>query len=119
MIGDIMQNILDKAVEYGRNFISYGKTASYIPELSKVDPNQLGATIVTLQGEIYSSGDCGSTFSMQSVSKPVALMLAIADRGEDFVFKRVGMEPTGDAFNSIIRLETIKPSKPHWFIYTG
>lgn len=107
-----MQKILDKAIEYGKSFVSYGKPASYIPELSKVNPNFLGAAIYTLEGESFLSGDYDTSFTMQSVSKPVALMLAMQDRGEDFVFSRVGMEPTGDAFNSIIKLETIKPSKP-------
>ncbi|QOR35449.1 glutaminase A [Clostridium sp. 'deep sea'] len=107
-----MQKILDDAIQFGKHFISSGKPAIYIPELSKVNANQLGAVIVTLDGNVYCSGDYTSTFSMQSVSKPVALMLAIKDRGEDFVFNKVGMEPTGDAFNSIIKLETIKPSKP-------
>jgi len=56
--------------------------------------------------------DYSSGFTVQSISKVVALMLAIMDRGEEYVFTKVGMEATGDAFNSIIKLETAKPSKP-------
>jgi len=108
----MMQDIIDSAIFYGRAFLHEGKTASYIPELGKVDPNQLGITVVKLNGEIFSSGDYASGFTIQSISKVVSLMLAIMDNGEDYVFSKVGMEPTGDAFNSIIKLETVRTSKP-------
>ncbi len=107
-----MQAILDKAVEYGRSYVRHGKVATYIPELGKVNPQQLGVSIVTLSGEEWHAGDHDRQFTIQSISKTVALMLAVMDRGFDYVFGKVGMEPTGDAFNSIIRLETIRPSKP-------
>ena len=107
-----MFEILDNAIKYGLPFVDKGKTASYIPELSKVDPNQLGVSILLSDGSSFNSGDYDKKFTMQSISKTVALMLALIDRGEDYVFDRVGMEPTGDAFNSIIKLETIHPSRP-------
>jgi predicted TIM-barrel fold metal-dependent hydrolase len=68
--------------------------------------------VVTGDGRISSAGDFASVFTVQSISKVVSLMLAIIDRGEEYVFSKVGMEATGDAFNSIIKLETAKPSKP-------
>jgi len=107
-----MQELIDKAVAYGRLFIHEGKTAAYIPELSKVKPDQLGISIVQADGTAISSGEYDSAFTVQSISKVVTLMLAIIDRGEEYVFSKVGMEATGDAFNSIIKLETAKPSKP-------
>jgi glutaminase len=107
-----MQDLIDKAVSYGKAFIHEGRTASYIPELSKADPNQLGISVVLADGRVLNSGDYSSSFTVQSISKVVALMLAVSDRGEEYVFTRVGMEATGDAFNSIIKLETAKPSKP-------
>lgn len=107
-----MQDLIDKAVSYGRKFTCEGRTASYIPELSKADPNQLGLSIAMADGTLISSGDYSSKFTVQSISKVVALMLAIIDRGEDYVFSKVGMEATGDAFNSIIKLETANPRKP-------
>lgn len=107
-----MRDLIDEAVSYGRSFTCQGRTASYIPELSKADPNQLGISVVLGDGRILSSGDYSSEFTVQSISKIVALMLAIIDRGEEYVFSKVGMEATGDAFNSIIKLETTKPGKP-------
>lgn len=107
-----MQDLIDKAVSYGKAFIHEGRTASYIPELSKVSPDQLGIAVTLADGTMLNSGDYSSSFTVQSISKVVALMLAINDRGEEYVFTKVGMEATGDAFNSIIKLETAKPSKP-------
>lgn len=107
-----MQNLLDNAINFGLPFAYEGKPATYIPELSKVDPSQLGVAIVNMEGEMFCSGDCKVNFTMQSTSKVAALMLAIMDRGEQLVFSKVGMEPTGDPFNSIIKLETMKTAKP-------
>jgi len=107
-----MQSILDAAVKIGLPYTKDGKTASYIPELSKVDPGQLGVAVVSLNGERWCSGDWNKNFTMQSISKVAALMLAVMDNGEQYVFSKVGMEPTGDPFNSIIKLETMKTAKP-------
>lgn len=107
-----MQDLIDKAVSYGRAFIHEGRTASYIPELSKADPNQLGISVTLGDGKVINSGEFDALFTVQSISKVVTLMLAVIDRGEEYVFSKVGMEATGDAFNSIIKLETAKPSKP-------
>jgi glutaminase len=65
-----------------------------------------------MDGQRWSSGDFDKPFTMQSISKVPALMLAIMDNGEQKVFNKVGMEPTGDPFNSIIKLEIMKSSKP-------
>lgn len=107
-----MREILEKAIKYGLNFVNSGKPASYIPELSKVDAHQLGISILQSDGNIVNRGDYNKKFTIQSISKTVSLMLALMDKGQEYVFDRVGMEPTGDAFNSIIRLETSHPSKP-------
>jgi glutaminase len=107
-----MRETLDYAIKYGLTFLDKGKAASYIPELSQIDPKQLGVSILFNDGSSLNSGDYNKKFTIQSISKTVALMLALMDRGQDYVFGRVGMEPTGDAFNSIIKLETSKPSRP-------
>lgn len=107
-----MKNILEDAVKYGSSFVKDGKVASYIPELSNAKPDKLGAAICMKDGTIISIGDYNNKFTIQSISKTVALMFALMDRGQDYVFQKVGMEPTGDAFNSIIKLETVQPSKP-------
>ncbi len=107
-----MQSLLDDAIKYGSKYTVQGKSASYIPELSKVNPKQLGVVTVNIDGECWYSGDYQSNFTIQSISKVATLILAIMDRGEEYVFSKVGMEPTGDRFNSIIKLETMRTAKP-------
>ncbi|HEY5575361.1 MAG TPA: glutaminase, partial [Clostridiaceae bacterium] len=72
-----MCEILDSAIKYGLAFVNKGKPASYIPELSKVDPHLLGISILQSDGSILSSGDYDKKFTIQSISKTVALMLAL------------------------------------------
>jgi glutaminase len=107
-----MQKLLEDAVKFALPFAEEGQPASYIPELSKASPHQLGVAVIDFSGERWCFGDWQSSFTMQSISKVVALMLAIMDRGEQYVFSKVGMEPTGDPFNSIIKLEAMKTAKP-------
>jgi glutaminase len=78
-----------------------GKLADYIPELSKADPSWFGVCLVTMDGAVYATGDVGQQFTIQSISKPFVYATALADRGLAFVSKKVGVEPSGDAFNSI------------------
>ena len=78
-----------------------GQLASYIPELTKADPNWFGICLVTLDGVAYSVGDTEQTFTIQSISKPFVFATALADRGQQVVARKVGVEPSGDAFNSI------------------
>ncbi|MEG2144465.1 MAG: glutaminase A [Oscillospiraceae bacterium] len=108
------QKELDAALNYARSFLYQGNVATYIPELSKASPNALGACIALPTGEFFCGGDCEKKFTMQSISKLISLILALQTSGYDKVFKKVGMEPTGDPFNSIIKLETktAKPSNP-------
>lgn len=82
-----------------------GQLAGYIPELAKVNPKLFSASIVSVTGETFSVGDSGQTFSLQSTSKPIVYSLALRELGADFVHTKVGVEPTGEAFNSIIELE--------------
>jgi len=82
-----------------------GRLANYIPELAKANPDWFGICIVTADGQIYSVGDYEQLFTIQSISKAFVYGLALEEHGRDYVLKRVGVEPTGDAFNSIIQLE--------------
>ncbi|MBY5551846.1 glutaminase [Rhizobium leguminosarum] len=84
--------------------IGEGKVADYIPELAKVDPKQFGMAIVTVDGNVYRVGDADIAFSIQSISKVFMLTLALGKVGEG-LWKRVGREPSGSAFNSIVQLE--------------
>lgn len=78
-----------------------GELASYIPELTKADPGWFGICLVTMDGVAYSVGDAEQLFTIQSISKPFIYGAALADRGLDFAAGKVGVEPSGDAFNSI------------------
>ena len=78
-----------------------GSVANYIPELSKADPAHFGAAIATIDGHIYEVGDALFPFTIQSVSKAFVFGLALDLLGEDRVTSSVGVEPSGEAFNSI------------------
>ncbi|MBK8007095.1 MAG: glutaminase [Rhizobiales bacterium] len=95
-----------------------GKVASYIPELAKVDPKKFGIVIVSNDGEITSAGDSDVPFSIQSISKVFTLTLALGKIG-DRLWQRVGREPSGSAFNSIVQLEYEKGKPRNPFINSG
>ena len=78
-----------------------GRVADYIPELSKADPDWFGISIATTDGRVYTVGDTEQPFTIQSISKPLVYGLALEDQGRDAVLAKIGVEPTGDAFNSI------------------
>jgi glutaminase len=87
--------------------IGTGKVADYIPALARVDPARFGMVIVQGNGEMITLGDSHEPFSIQSISKVFTLSMALRHYGED-VWNRVGREPTGSAFNSIVQLENEK-----------
>ena len=78
-----------------------GALADYIPELANADPNKLALALSTVDGVIYSSGDVDVEFTIQSMSKPFAYALALTEHGLDAVLSKVGVEPSGEAFNQI------------------
>jgi glutaminase len=79
-----------------------GHVATYIPELSRVDPDLFGIAIAIVDGHVYEVGDSRHPFTIQSVSKPFVYGLALQDHGQDTLLRRVGVEPTGDPFNAIV-----------------
>jgi glutaminase len=81
--------------------LNQGAVADYIPELSKADPAWFGISIVTLDGQEYAVGDTDVPFTIQSISKPFVYGQALEDNGEESVLSKVGVEPSGDAFNAI------------------
>ncbi|HLO86899.1 MAG TPA: glutaminase A [Nostocaceae cyanobacterium] len=85
-----------------------GAVANYIPELAKVNPDLFSICIATVDGQIYQFGDYQQLFTIQSMSKVFVYGLALEDHGRDYVLTRVGVEPTGDAFNAIILDEKSK-----------
>jgi glutaminase len=78
-----------------------GDVATYIPELAKADPDWFGISLVTANGSVYEIGDTRQEFTIQSISKPFVYGLALEDNGREATLEKVGVEPTGDAFNSI------------------
>jgi glutaminase A len=78
-----------------------GQVATYIPELAKADPGLFGIALAFADGEIYQVGDALHPFTIQSISKPLVYGLALEDHGVAHVLSKVGVEPTGEAFNSI------------------
>ena len=90
-----------------------GEVANYIPELTHADPAWLGIAIVTVDGHVYQVGDSRQNFTIQSISKAITYGLALEDRGLEHVVSKVGVEPSGEAFNSIsLESETGRPLNP-------
>ena len=90
-----------------------GDLPSYIPELAKADPDWFGICLVTMDGAAYCVGDSEQRFTIQSISKPFVYGTALADRGLEFMASKVGVEPSGDAFNSIsLNPQTGAPINP-------
>ncbi len=92
---------------------SSGEVADYIPELARANPAGFGICIATRDGIVYEVGDTQQPFTIQSASKPLTYGLALADGGEDAVLRRIGVEPSGDAFNAIsLQPQTGAPLNP-------
>jgi glutaminase len=99
-----LQAVVDEIVAKMSPRLGEGKVADYIPELARVDPKQFGIAITTVDGQTYMAGDATIPFSIQSISKVFMLTLALGKMGEG-AWKRVGREPSGSSFNSIVQLE--------------
>jgi len=99
-----VQALLEELYESYRG-VSEGRVAHYIPELARSRPEAFAIVAITSDGRCFQVGDASQQFTMQSTSKPVVYGLALQDRGRDEVLRRVGVEPTGDAFNCIIKLD--------------
>jgi glutaminase len=107
-VPEYLQDVLDQC--WGGDT---GHVADYIPELAAADPDRLAAAVATLDGPVHTAGDADVRFTIQSVSKPFAYALALRDRGLDDVLVRVGVEPSGDAFNEVsLEPETGRPRNP-------
>lgn len=97
-----MEKILKEILNNCSQYIEHGKLASYIPELAKVNKNDFGICVITNDGKINVAGDYNKKFTMQSVIKPLILLIALTDNNTNTARKLVGVESTGkpfDAFN--------------------
>ncbi|MFA5885348.1 MAG: glutaminase A [Acidimicrobiia bacterium] len=107
-----VQQYLDRLYWTHRS-VTDGDVATYIPELGKADPDWFAIAIATVDGEVYVTGDAELPFTIQSISKPFVYGMALEDCGVDTVLERVGVEPTGDPFNSIaVDEESNRPFNP-------
>lgn len=100
-----IRTALHRAMEIGRAEIPHGAVADYIPELGKARKDALGICLALPDGSVCREGDAGIRFTIQSISKVISLCKALEVRGEEEVFRHVGMEPSGEAFNSIVELD--------------
>ena len=109
-MAQLVQRYLDDIVAEYRG-VDDGVLASYIPELTQVDPARFGLTVSASDGYVYESGDARTDFTIQSISKPFTYALALDSVGQEAVDAKIGVEPSGDAFNEISVDETTKVPK--------
>ena len=112
------QKILENIYQAIQPYAKEGKQADYIPELAKVNPDQFGMCLHTIYGEIYSIEQADTRFSIQSISKVFSLAMCLSLLGNK-LWERVGKEPSGTAFNSLIQLEVEKGIPRNPFINAG
>jgi glutaminase len=89
-----------------------GALADYIPELTKADPRHFGLCVASIDGFVHEAGDARVPFTIQSVSKAFVFAMALEEAGEERVRATVGVEPSGDAFNSIRLAPDNRPYNP-------
>jgi glutaminase len=113
-----LDRIVNEIVDEMRQRPDRGAVATYIPELARVDPNAFGLAVIDADGHVAAAGDSDVPFSIQSISKVFTLTLALGKIG-DQLWRRVGREPSGSPFNSIVQLEFEKGIPRNPFINAG
>ena len=112
------QRVLDEITAEISLFKNEGKVPTYIPELGNVDPKKFGLYLQCTDGKAYSRGAAEERFSIQSISKVLSLSLALKLTGSS-IWQRIGVEPSGDPFNSLVQLEYEKGIPRNPFINAG
>lgn len=112
------QAVLDEVAAYARPFAGHGQVADYIPALERVAADRFGIAIADIDGKVYGAGDWEIPFSVQSISKTFSLALVLASDSAD-IWKRVGREPSGTPFNSLVQLEWENGVPRNPFINSG
>ncbi|MDX7837339.1 glutaminase B [Aeromonas caviae] len=102
-----------------RPLLGQGKVADYIPALAQVPADRLGIAVCTVEGELFTAGDAFEPFSIQSISKALSLTLALTLYQEEEIWARVGKEPSGQPFNSLVQLEFEQGIPRNPFINAG
>jgi len=107
-----VESIVQRIYEKYREFDD-GDVATYIPELAKADAAHFGICLATVDGSVFRAGDWEHEFTIQSICKPFAFQMALEEFGRDTTLRHVGVEPSGDAFNSIeLDPKTMRPFNP-------
>ena len=96
-----MEELLQQILQECRPYTGQGALASYIPELARQDPDRLGIAVFHKDGNLVEAGDSRRCFTIQSVMKPLLLLLALQDNGRETVRAHVGVEATGKPFDAI------------------
>ncbi|MFV5702560.1 glutaminase [Flavobacterium sp. XS2P12] len=112
------KKILQEVYQEAKILPSSGNVSTSIPELTKVDPDKFGIHLISIEGEDFGIGDSNEKFSIQSVSKALTVALAFSFLDEE-IWERVGVEPSGSAFNSLVQLEYEKGIPRNPFINAG
>jgi len=111
-VGDIKSELSEELINEFRRYSKEGSCAGYIPALREADSSSLGLCTIDAKGIVNKAGEWDRYFTIQSISKIISLIAVCSMRGISYVLDKVDLEPTGDPFNSIIRLETNIPGKP-------
>ena len=96
-----------------------GANADYIPALAKVDSDLFGIALVTVEGMVYSAGDISSEVSIQSISKVFTMAKVIEEKGADAIFGNMGVDATGQVFNSIVAVEQYQGAEMNAMVNAG
>jgi glutaminase len=112
------QAVLEEIYQEVQPFLQEGKVASYIPALAKVEPNQFAMTLTLFDGTVYSVGNADTKFSIQSISKVFTFTKALNIYSKA-LYERLGREPSGSPFNSLVQLEYEKGIPRNPFINAG
>ena len=110
--------ILDQIHHDLKPWLGTGRVADYIPELAKISADWFGMAVVTIAGDVFRTGEADTRFSIQSISKLFACTMAFQLLG-DALWQRVGREPSGTAFNSLVQLEAEQGKPRNPFINAG
>ncbi|MDN3608960.1 glutaminase B [Vibrio ostreicida] len=113
------KEILESILQEVRPLLGQGKVADYIPALAKIPANKLAIAVFTNKGEVFKAGNADESFSIQSISKALSLTLAMSIYTPEEIWSRVGKEPSGQAFNSLIQLEMEQGIPRNPFINAG
>ncbi len=115
----LSSELLAGLLEEVRPLLGQGKVADYIPALAQVPADRLGIAVCTVEGELFTAGDAFEPFSIQSISKALSLTLALTLYQEEEIWARVGKEPSGQPFNSLVQLEFEQGIPRNPFINAG